>query len=176
LRACGYQRIIVQSSNPGKRGGGMSTEARRRSSGWYRLRFEVLERDEFTCQYCGQHAPNVKLEVDHKVALCDGGRDVLDNLVTSCWACNRGKEGLRSRSGRVGQAPASPAPPTIQSKILDALRDGGSLTVAELASRLSIKNPHASKELTGLKHQGKVVQMGRGMWGLAEITDTQETH
>jgi len=153
----------------------MSTEVRRRSSGWYRLRFEVLERDEFTCQYCGQHAPNVNLKVDHKVALCDGGSDILDNLVTSCWACNRGKGGLRSRSGRVGQAPASPPPPTMQSKIIDALRDSGALTAAELASRLSIKNTHASKELTGLKHQGKVVQTGRGMWAAA-TTDTQETH
>jgi predicted HTH transcriptional regulator len=63
----------------------------------------------------------------------------------------------------------------MQSKIIDALRDSGALTAAELASRLSIKNTHASKELTGLKHQGKVVQTGRGMWAAA-TTDTQETH
>lgn len=30
-----------------------------------KLRFEVFKRDCFTCQYCGEKAPNVKLEVDH---------------------------------------------------------------------------------------------------------------
>jgi Mn-dependent DtxR family transcriptional regulator len=64
----------------------------------------------------------------------------------------------------------------MKSRILDALRDSGALTVAELASRLSIKNPRASKELTGLKHQGKVMQMGRGIWTLTqEEAEPQET-
>lgn len=64
-------------------------------SGWYKLRWEILERDKFTCQYCGRSSPDVKLEVDHKMALCDGGTDDKDNLVCSCYACNRGKSGLR---------------------------------------------------------------------------------
>jgi hypothetical protein len=63
--------------------------------GWYKLRWEILLRDNFTCQYCGGSAPNVKLEVDHKISIADGGDDSPENLVASCWACNRGKSGLR---------------------------------------------------------------------------------
>lgn len=63
-------------------------------NGWYKLRWQVLRRDNFTCQYCGQKAPDVPLEVDHKVELCDGGTNSLNNLITSCWSCNRGKNGL----------------------------------------------------------------------------------
>ena len=62
---------------------------------WYKLRWQILDRDKYTCQYCGQAAPDAKLEVDHKVALVDGGMDDPTNLITSCWACNQGKEGLR---------------------------------------------------------------------------------
>ena len=64
---------------------------------WFAIRWEILQRDEFTCQYCGQYAPNVRLEVDHKIAVVDGGTDASDNLTTSCSACNRGKEGYRAR-------------------------------------------------------------------------------
>ena len=63
--------------------------------GWYKLRWQILYRDKYTCQYCGQAAPNVQLEVDHIIPVVDGGTDDLSNLATSCWACNRGKCGLR---------------------------------------------------------------------------------
>lgn len=70
---------------------------RSQNSGWYSLRFEILERDEYTCRYCGRSAPSVPLEVDHVTAVVDGGTDDPANLVTCCWSCNRGKEGLRVR-------------------------------------------------------------------------------
>ncbi len=54
-------------------------------------RFEVFKRDSFTCQYCGQSAPDVILEVDHIVPVASGGTDDVMNLVTSCRDCNRGK-------------------------------------------------------------------------------------
>lgn len=73
---------------------------RKSGSGWYALRFEVLRRDSFACRYCGQIAPNVTLEVDHVVEVAEGGLDELENLVTACRACNRGKEGLRMRAER----------------------------------------------------------------------------
>ena len=56
-----------------------------------RTRFEVFKRDGFVCQYCGAHPPAVLLEVDHIIALANGGTDDEDNLVTSCEPCNRGK-------------------------------------------------------------------------------------
>lgn len=58
---------------------------------WYRRRWAVLERDRFTCRYCGQFAPNVMLHVDHVVPVSEGGTDDLDNLVVACAACNQGK-------------------------------------------------------------------------------------
>lgn len=56
-----------------------------------KLRFEVFKRDSFTCQYCGQKAPDVILEIDHiKPVAKDGTSDIL-NLITACKACNAGK-------------------------------------------------------------------------------------
>lgn len=56
-----------------------------------RLRFSVLSRDGFTCQYCGASAPDVKLHVDHIFPVARGGLNALDNLVTACVDCNLGK-------------------------------------------------------------------------------------
>jgi HNH endonuclease len=56
-----------------------------------RVRFEVFKRDRFTCSYCGNHPPDVLLEVDHVTPRAAGGTDDEDNLVTACWDCNRGK-------------------------------------------------------------------------------------
>ena len=54
-------------------------------------RFEVFKRDMFTCQYCGRKAPDVILEVDHIKPVSKGGDNSIENLVTACWDCNRGK-------------------------------------------------------------------------------------
>lgn len=59
-----------------------------------KLRFEVLRRDKYVCQYCGACGPNVEIEVDHKIPTSKGGKTESDNLVTSCVECNRGKSDL----------------------------------------------------------------------------------
>ncbi len=56
-----------------------------------RTRFEVFARDGFVCQYCGSKPPDVVLEVDHVDPRSNGDLDDDLNLVTSCFACNRGK-------------------------------------------------------------------------------------
>lgn len=56
-----------------------------------KARFEVFKRDGFVCQYCGARPPDATLEVDHIHPVADGGGDDQDNLVTSCFDCNRGK-------------------------------------------------------------------------------------
>jgi len=58
-----------------------------------RVRFAILERDGFTCQYCGASAPSVILHVDHKTPVCRGGENRDDNLITACIDCNLGKAG-----------------------------------------------------------------------------------
>lgn len=56
-----------------------------------KLRFEVLGRDRFRCQYCGGRPPDSRLEIDHIVAVSRGGSDHPTNLITACWDCNRWK-------------------------------------------------------------------------------------
>lgn len=61
----------------------------------YALRFQVLRRDGFTCQYCGRKPPEVKLHIDHLQPWSTGGLNVAENLRTSCEACNLGKGATR---------------------------------------------------------------------------------
>lgn len=56
-----------------------------------RIRFQVFKRDAFRCQYCGKHSEGTVLEVDHIIPHSKGGADHLDNLITACYDCNRGK-------------------------------------------------------------------------------------
>lgn len=59
-----------------------------------KLRFEVLQRDGFRCQYCGRNPqtdPTVELQVDHKHPQSKGGQTDKENLITSCRECNIGK-------------------------------------------------------------------------------------
>lgn len=58
-----------------------------------KTRFEAFKRDKFTCQYCGRRPPDVTLEADHIVPVCEDGPDDLENITTSCDTCNRGKSG-----------------------------------------------------------------------------------
>ncbi len=56
-----------------------------------RLRFEILKRDHFTCQYCGRKPPEVELEVDHVEPYSKTKDSSPENLITACKECNRGK-------------------------------------------------------------------------------------
>ena len=59
-----------------------------------RLRFEILRRDNHTCQYCGATPPNVELVVDHVMPDVLGGKPEPANLVTACEPCNSGKSSM----------------------------------------------------------------------------------
>lgn len=54
-------------------------------------RMNVLTRDKWTCQYCGQRLPTRKLNYDHVVPRSQGGKTVWENIVTSCYPCNSKK-------------------------------------------------------------------------------------
>ena len=56
-----------------------------------KMRFEVLKRDAFTCQYCGAKAPDVILHIDHLIPVKEGGKNTMLNLITACQSCNSGK-------------------------------------------------------------------------------------
>jgi len=56
-----------------------------------KLRFEVFKRDGFQCQYCGKTPPDAILEADHINPKARKGKDDINNLITACFDCNRGK-------------------------------------------------------------------------------------
>lgn len=56
------------------------------------IRYNVLKRDNFTCQKCGITSKDgAKLEVDHIIPVSKGGKTVMSNLQTLCDRCNSGK-------------------------------------------------------------------------------------
>lgn len=58
------------------------------------IRYEVLRRDRFRCVLCGA-SPAIdvtcRLQVDHIVAVAHGGKSAIENLRSTCQACNLGK-------------------------------------------------------------------------------------
>jgi hypothetical protein len=58
------------------------------------IRFEIFKRDGFKCCYCGRTPPQVILEIDHIDPKAGGGKDDINNLITSCFDCNRGKKDI----------------------------------------------------------------------------------
>jgi len=60
-----------------------------------KTRFEVFKRDGFQCAYCGKTPPEVTLEVDHIEPISKGGKDDINNLLTACFDCNRGKTNIK---------------------------------------------------------------------------------
>jgi len=57
-------------------------------------RQRVLQRDRYTCQYCGRRYSARQayyLTLDHVVPRAQGGRSIYDNLVACCLACNQRK-------------------------------------------------------------------------------------
>ena len=141
--------------------------------GWYALRWKILERDNFTCQYCGQYAPSVQLEVDHVTPVAEGGTDELDNLKTACSACNQGKEGLRARqrarrNGIAGFLLPSPIlPDTIRMIALKVLKETGRpMTASEIATAANATKTSTRQSLRRCLERGEIIHTGRNLWQL----------
>ena len=54
-------------------------------------RQNLLERDDFRCQYCGKNFPVKELNMDHVVPRDRGGGTSWENVVISCIKCNSKK-------------------------------------------------------------------------------------
>ncbi len=86
---------VVSESSPEK----PTAQARKRTArkiNW-RLRAQVLIRDNCICQMCGASPakdPSVILHADHIKAWSRGGETTLENLRTLCLICNVGKSDL----------------------------------------------------------------------------------
>ena len=74
----------------------------------HRVKFSrqnVLARDRWRCQYCGERQPGTDLTFDHVVPRSRGGRTEWENIVMACVDCNSRKRnrtpveaGMRLRS------------------------------------------------------------------------------
>lgn len=63
----------------------------------YRLRFKIMQRDNFKCRICGASPAlnaGVTLHVDHIIPCAKGGQATMENLQTLCSKCNLGKSDL----------------------------------------------------------------------------------
>ncbi len=55
----------------------------------FKLKQQAFKRDDFICQKCGFHNPNITdLEIHHIKPRVFGGEDILDNLITLCSICH----------------------------------------------------------------------------------------
>ena len=63
-----------------------------------KTRFEVFNRDQFKCRYCGANPPKVVLHIDRLIEPSARGSSQAHNLVTACQRCVMGKGVLESKS------------------------------------------------------------------------------
>lgn len=106
-----------------------------------KIRFEVLKRDSFTCQYCGNKAPDVILEVDHIDPVKHGGNNSIINLITACKGCNIGKSArrlgdhsvLKKQIKQLGDIEARRQQIEMMSEWRDSLTSVGDLQIDKLA-------------------------------------------
>ena len=62
-------------------------------------RYEIFNRDHYTCQYCGKQTK--QLTLDHIIPRYRGGQHTWQNLVSACAACNRRKAGRTPEEARM---------------------------------------------------------------------------
>lgn len=71
---------------------------------------EILRRDDYTCQYCGQHLSY--LTIDHVIPRHLGGRHIWHNVVAACPACNHRKGGRLPEEANMHLMHRPAEPPT----------------------------------------------------------------
>ncbi|MBW2732980.1 MAG: HNH endonuclease [Deltaproteobacteria bacterium] len=73
-------------------------------------RENVLARDRWRCQYCGDHKPTPQLTLDHVIPRSRGGPTNWQNIVTACKDCNHHKANRTPREAhmRLRKKPKQP--------------------------------------------------------------------
>lgn len=139
----------------------------RRPSLSKRMRFLILERDRFTCRYCGRSAPDVVLHIDHVHAWAAGGSHTPDNFVTACSDCNLGKATERvspplwserqlAVAGMLLSRIAQRWPEAVDAELVCAVRDFGLMLVEPepLIELLDVSKSYDEAEARWLRHSG----------------------
>lgn len=123
----------------------------------YATRWRILQRDNFTCGYCGQHAPDVILHVDHRIPKSEGGTDEDTNLTSSCEACNIGKHtssyypqnNIEERRPRING---------MERAVIATIIERGALSATELAKITGYHRVNISKFLN---HSPNMMKAGK---------------
>ena len=136
------------------------------SNGYFALRWEVLKRDAFTCQYCGRSAPEVKLEVDHITPVSEGGKDTKENLVAACYSCNRGRSALSLRDKYIKHTGGFFEKVSRRIQVLDLIKLSP-LTTSEIMRVLNMKRGNADMTLKRLREKGRITRLGNGKWNVS---------
>lgn len=71
---------------------------------------EILRRDNYACQYCGQRVPY--LTIDHVIPRRLGGSHSWQNLVAACPTCNHRKGGRTAEQAHMRLLHAPQEPPS----------------------------------------------------------------
>lgn len=71
-------------------------------------RYEIFNRDRYTCQYCGVQSRNLTL--DHVIPRYRSGQHTWENVVSCCVTCNRRKAGRTPKEANM-KLVRTPAPP-----------------------------------------------------------------
>ncbi|MHC4138023.1 MAG: HNH endonuclease [Planctomycetota bacterium] len=87
-------------------------------------RVNVLARDKYTCQYCGNRPPRSELNLDHVIPRSLGGRTTWENVVCSCVDCNRRKGGRTPQQARLRlrRIPSKPRWTPLMNVIVSSVR------------------------------------------------------
>ena len=72
-------------------------------------RYEIFNRDRYTCQYCGVQSR--QLTLDHVIPRYRGGQHTWENVVSACVACNRRKAGRTPKEANM-KLVRQPGPPS----------------------------------------------------------------
>lgn len=149
------------------------------SKSWPAVRKDILQRDDYTCQDCGEPVgersnPHLKdAEVHHKTPRAGGGSDDPENLITLCVECHTDCE--PPAAGRDGRGQFALNYPN--QDFLDALKTlGGIAGTQDVADEVGCTSRHALNRLQKLEEAGEVTSkdVGRSfVWMLADEGETE---
>ena len=93
---------------------------------FYRIRYGILNKDNFTCQHCGKRG--IILDVHHIIPLRLGGSDDISNLITLCRPCHGIEESKLRPKRKKGSKLIIEIPKYIHKKLkMKALHDNTTL-------------------------------------------------